>query len=145
MKLLLRAAQTCLAATVLLVATPVLADLFVIINSSNSVEALTIDQINRVYLKKAKRFDNGVNAEPYALAEGSRQRGLFNLKVLQRDEQQLKYYWSRKMFSGGDRPPPVLGSEADVIAMVAEKPGGIAYVTAAPKDARVKVVLKIRD
>ena len=121
------------------------ADVLVIVNSSNTLQALTLDDINRIFLKKTKRFENGVNAEPIALAEGTKQRNAFNQKILQRDEQQLKYYWSRKMFSGGDRPPPTVASENDVITVVAEKPGGIGYVTTPPKDSRVKVVFQIKD
>lgn len=121
------------------------ADVLVIVNSSNSLQTLTLDDINRIFLKKTKRFENGVNAEPIALAEGAKQRNAFNQKILQRDEQQLKYYWSRKMFSGGDRPPPTVASENDVITVVAEKLGGIGYVTTPPKDNRVKVVFQIKD
>lgn len=121
------------------------ADVLVIVNSSNSLQSMTLDDINRIFLKKTKRFENGVNAEPIALAEGTKQRAAFNQKILQRDEQQLKYYWSRKMFSGGDRPPPTVASESDVITVVAEKPGGIGYVTAPPKDSRVKVVFQTKD
>jgi ABC-type phosphate transport system substrate-binding protein len=121
------------------------ADVLVIVNSSNTLQTLTLDDINRIFLKKTKRFENGVNAEPIALAEGTKQRNAFNQKILQRDEQQLKYYWSRKMFSGGDRPPPTVASENDVITVVAEKPGGIGYVTTPPKDSRVKVVFQIKD
>lgn len=121
------------------------ADVLVIVNSSNSLQSMTLDDINRIFLKKTKRFENGVNAEPIALAEGTKQRAAFNQKILQRDEQQLKYYWSRKMFSGGDRPPPTVASESDVITVVAEKPGGIGYVTTPPKDSRVKVVFQTKD
>lgn len=121
------------------------ADVYVIVNSSNSLQAMTLDELNRIFLKKTKRFENGVNAEPIAHVEGSKPRTAFNQKILQRDEQQLKYYWSRKMFSGGDRPPSTVNSEADVITVVAEKVGAIGYVTSPPKDSRVKVVFQIKD
>lgn len=121
------------------------ADIYVIVNSANSLQTMSVDDINRIFLKKAKRFDNGENAEPLALAEGSKQRAAFNQKILQRDEQQLKYYWSRKMFSGGDRPPLAVNSENDVIALVAEKNGAIGYVSTKPKDERVKVVFQLKE
>lgn len=139
-------ANVCLiAASVLLHASAVRADVFVIVNSGNALPSMSSDEINRVFLKKTRRFENGVNAEPIALTEGSTQRAKFNQKVLQRDEQQLKYYWSRKMFSGGDRPPPTVNSEAEVIAVVAEKNGGIGYLTSVPKDNRVKIVFTIKE
>lgn len=142
---LLKSKLSLVIAGLLLSVSSVGADVLVIVNSSNSLQTLTLDDINRIFLKKTKRFENGVNAEPIALAEGTKQRDTFNQKILQRDEQQLKYYWSRKMFSGGDRPPPAVASENDVITVVAEKPGGIGYVTTPPKDNRVKVVFQIKD
>lgn len=129
----------------LLGASAATADVFIIVNASNSLTSISTEEIDRVFLKKTKRFENGVTAEPIMQPEGSRQRALFNKKILDRDEQQLKYYWSRKMFSGGDRPPPSAATEADVITVVAEKPGAIGYVTTRPKDARVKVVFQIKE
>ncbi len=121
------------------------ADLYVIINRDNAIEALSADQAERIFLLKSKRFENGNAAEPVNQPEGSRARNLFNSKVLKRNEQQLKYYWSRKMFSGSDKPPQALASDADVEAFVAGKAGGIGYVTTAPVNERVKIVMTLKE
>ena len=88
------------------------ADLYVIVNAENPATAMTAEQIERLFLMKAKRFDNGDAAEPVNQAEASKPREKFNAHVLKRSIQQLKYYWSRKMFSGSDKPPPVVGGDA---------------------------------
>lgn len=121
------------------------AELFVVVNVDNSAKTMSPEQIERLFLLKSKRFENGDAAEPVNQTESAAVREKFNSKVLGRDEAQLKYYWSRKMFSGGDRPPPIVGGDADVEEFVAEHPGGIGYMAVAPKDARVKVVLKLPD
>lgn len=120
-------------------------DVHVIVNAGNSTGNLSADQVERIFLLKTKRFDNGDSAEPVNQPEGSKARNRFNSQVLKRNEQQLKYYWSRKMFSGSDKPPPALVNDAEVEAFVAGKPGGVGYVLEPPKDARVKVVLTIKD
>ena len=119
------------------------ADLYVIVHASNPVEAMTAEQIERLFLLKAKRFDNGDAAEPVSQSETSKTRENFNARVLQRNEQQLKYYWSRKMFSGGDKPPPVVGGDTEVENFVASHKGGIGYLGTAPKNAGVKIVLRL--
>ena len=121
------------------------ADLFVIVNNQNSTAALSAVQIERIFLLKAKRFESGEPAAPVNQDEKSAVRSAFNEKVMGRDEAQLKYYWSRKMFSGGDKPPPVLRSDAEVVSFVAENAGGIGYLATAPKDERVKVVLHVKN
>ena len=129
----------------LLLSSQARSDVYVIVNAENSLNNITAEGVERIFLKKAKRFENDLNAEPIALAEGSKQRTSFNKLVLQRDEQQLKYYWSRKMFSGGDRPPGMVNSEAEVVALVAQKQEAIGYVTTRPTDAHVKVVLQLKE
>ena len=120
------------------------ADLFVVVHAENPVADMTAEQIERLFLMKAKRFDNGDPAEPVSQTENSKPREKFNAEVLQRNEQQLKYYWSRKMFSGGDKPPPVVGGDAEVENFVAAHKGGIGYLGVAPKSSNVKVVLRLK-
>lgn len=121
------------------------ADLFVIVNVDNPVTAMTADQIERLFLMKAKRFESGEAAEPVNQPETSKARAAFNAKVLRRNEQQLKYYWSRKMFSGSDKPPPIVGGDTEVETFVAATKGGIGYLGAAPTNAAVKTVLRLKD
>lgn len=121
------------------------ADLYIIANKGNTLDSITADQVERIYMLKTRRFDNGVNVEPIAQSDGSRARELFNRKVLNRTEQQLRYYWSRRMFSGGERPPPAGLNDADVETYVADHQGGIGYLTAAPKDENVKILMVVKD
>ena len=121
------------------------AELFVIVNSQNTVLTLNQVDIERIFLRKTKRFDNGLAAEPVSQDEDSKIRLEFNEKVLGRDQGKLKYYWSRKMFAGGDKPPPTLWDDDEVIDFVATHDGGIGYVSVKPADDRVKVVFKVKD
>ena len=123
----------------------VLADVYIIVNVDNASTALSPEQVERIFMLKAKRFDNGDGAEPVSQYETARVRTQFNEKILGRNEQQLKYYWSRKMFSGGDRPPTVVGTDVDVEDFVAENTGGIGYLSVKPTDKRVKTVLVIKE
>jgi len=119
-------------------------ELYVIVNAQNSVSALTVEQVERLFMLKTKRFENGDSAAPVNQSEGSKARELFNAKVLERNEQQLKYYWSRKMFSGSDKPPPIAVSDADTETYVSEHAGGVGYTVTPPQSDQVKVVLTIR-
>ncbi len=131
----------------LLTLTPALcrADLYIVVNKVNSQNSVTVDQVERIFLLKTKRFENGDSADPVNQPEGSRARNRFNTQLLRRNEQQLKYYWSRKMFSGSDKPPQALATDADVEAFVAGKPGGIGYLTVPPQNERVKTVLTVKE
>ncbi len=121
------------------------ADVFVIVNAKNPSNVMSAVQIERLFLIKSKRFETGEPAEPVNQPEESHVREKFNEKVLGRNEAQLKYYWSRKMFAGSDRPPPIAGGDGETELFVAEHEGGIGYLSVLPKDPRVKLVLKISE
>ncbi|CBL47303.1 Hypothetical protein HDN1F_37200 [gamma proteobacterium HdN1] len=124
---------------------PAWAELFVIVNHANSISSMSASDVERLFLKKTVRFSNGANAEPVAQLENSAPRQAFNRLVLQRDEQQLKYYWSRRMFAGLERPPPVLNTQEDVIKVVSANPDAIGYVTIKPDSDQVRVVLRVKE
>lgn len=147
LRISLRAATRCLLLLMPVLLMPALAraDLYVIVNKANAIESINTDQLERVYMMKARRFENGVTAEPVSHAEGSKPRETFNKKVLGRTEQQLRYYWSRRMFAGGERPPPSAVNDAEIESFVASREGGIGYLTVAPKDERVKTVMVVKD
>lgn len=121
------------------------ADIFVIVNKNNDIDMVTKEQIYRIYLRKTKRYQNGVVAIPYSRDEDAKVRSIFNKSILQRSEQQLRYYWARKMFSGGEHPPPIISSEQEVLEIVSDDIGAISYVSKKPDANSVKVVLELRD
>lgn len=121
------------------------ADLYVIVNARNNTVSLNVDQTCRIFLQKTKRFENDLIAEPVAQEQGMPAREMFNHLVLDRNEQQLKYYWSRKMFSGGDRPPAAVADNAAVITAVAGNQGAIGYINVKPNNPNVKVVMTLQD
>jgi hypothetical protein len=66
----------------------------------------------------------------------------FVSKVVDKDEAQMKSYWSRLIFTGKGVPPKVIESDAEVKDLVARNPDTIGFIDAASADATVKVVAK---
>ncbi|NPU92790.1 MAG: phosphate ABC transporter substrate-binding protein [Gammaproteobacteria bacterium] len=117
------------------------AEIAVIVNPANA-DALTKDDISALYLAKTKTFPGGKNAIPLDRPEGSPSRVEFVSKVIDKDEAQMKSYWSRLIFTGKGVPPKVVESDAEVKDMVARNPDTIGFIDAAAADATVKVVGK---
>ncbi|OUS24443.1 hypothetical protein A9Q99_24705 [Gammaproteobacteria bacterium 45_16_T64] len=113
---------------------------YIIVNKNNSIETITIGQLSRVFTKKTKKFDNGVAALPIAQRASRSVTQLFNLRVLKKNAKQLKYYWSRKMFSGSSKPPKALSSDMEVEKFVASLQNAIGYVSQLPTSTQVKVL-----
>ena len=118
-----------------------LAEVAVIMKASVT-ESADINDIQKIFLGKSKSLPSGYKVTPVALAEGHPIRELFNDKVLEKSDSQLKSYWAKLIFTGKGRPPKELPSDEEVIAEVNADPSVMGYIDAQNVTADVKVLLK---
>ncbi|MGP9799890.1 phosphate ABC transporter substrate-binding protein [Rheinheimera sp. NSM] len=117
----------------------VVADIAVVVNPANA-NAVSADDLNRLFLGRSSSFADGSKATPLNLAEGQAGRDEFDSKVLNRSAAQLKAYWSKLVFTGKGTPPKELADDAAVKAAVAADATAIGYISSASVDGSVKVV-----
>lgn len=121
------------------------AGIAVIAHPSVSTGALTVDQVSQLFMGRARSLPDGAAVTPIDLAEGAPARVQFVERVLGKNEQQLRSYWSRMIFTGKGQPPRSVNSAAEVVKMVASSPGFIGYVDAKDVVAgKVKVLYQIQ-
>lgn len=132
------------AATVLSLGTSIAAEaaLAIIAHPSNSISGISADDAQRIFLGRTGEFANGRRAMPVDQTAGA-SRTKFLKSVIQKDEGELKAYWSKLMFSGKGQPPREIGDDAAVKAWVASNPDAIGYVDGKFVDGSVKVLLII--
>lgn len=68
---------------------------------------------------------------------------LFNEAVLKKNENQVRAYWSKMVFSGASSPPPSLGDDQAVKIHVAKNNDAISYVQKSQVDGTVKVLMEV--
>lgn len=121
------------------------AGIAVIAHPSVTAGALTVEQVSQLFMGRAKSLPDGTVVTPIDLAEGAPARVQFVERVLGKNEQQLRSYWSRMIFTGKGQPPRSVNSAAEVVKMVASTPGFIGYVDAKDVAAgKVKVLYQIQ-
>lgn len=115
--------------------------LAVVVHAGVPREALTREEVRRIFLLREQYWRDGTRVAPVNLASSSRQREAFSHAVLGRSTRDLARYWNDLYFHG-TVPPPTLGSERAVLLYVARTPGGIGYVSRdSAMAAGVRVVL----
>ncbi|MFP2927263.1 hypothetical protein ACLESO_19110 [Pyxidicoccus sp. 3LG] len=119
-------------------------EFLVITHPSSGVDTLTREQLAQYFLKKATRWDSGVEVIPVDLAEGSDVRAAFSEEILQRSVPAVRAWWQQRIFSGRGVPPAVMESDAQVVDFVRSTPGAVAYV-AAGTDVKGVTVLMVAD
>lgn len=114
----------------------------IIVHRDNPADSISKVKISQLFLKKSSRWDHGPETEPVDRDSDSPVRESFSRAVHGRSVSSIKNYWQRQqqIFSGRGVPPPEVSSDADVIAHVKSRPGGIGYVSPNAKLDDVKVV-----
>ena len=115
------------------------ADVVVIMHPSQTI-TINQDDVTRLYMGRLGDVA-GVNLVPVNLVDSHPLKSQFDEAALGRSSSQLKAYWSRLIFTGKGTPPKEVGSDSEVLALVAANPNIIGYVAADKVDDSVRVVM----
>lgn len=105
-------------------------DFVVIVHSSVAGSKIKRADLAALFLKRASRWSSGGGlAVPVDQSGTSPVRKAFSDAVIQQPVAQVLQYWQKQMFSAsGLRPPPVKGSDAEVIAFISKTAGAVGYI-----------------
>lgn len=112
----------------------------VIVHPDNDVTGLTRGEISNVFLKETMQWSDGSVVEPVDLAGDSVVREAFSLEIHNRSGANVRSYWQREIFSGGQVPPLEIEGEDQVIEYVSQRPNAIGYVSASAGLVGVKAI-----
>lgn len=101
-----------------------------VVNVANPVERLTRQQVSSLFLKKVKQWPRGEAALPVDQSAQSLLRHAFTQAICKAPMSAIRQYWERQIFSGGEQPPPVVASDAEVLRFVSTKHAAVGYVGA---------------
>lgn len=105
------------------------AEIKIIVNPSIKVSALSLDQLQRVFLLKSNSLPDGTHVEP-VLGTGSPAYQLFLKHCLGKSDAALSTYYRSLVFTGRALMPKTLDSDVAVIAYVTRTKGAMGYVSA---------------
>jgi ABC-type phosphate transport system substrate-binding protein len=129
-------------ATGLLITSACNAEVAVIVHPSNSTASLSVDEVKDIFLGKTKKFSNGSKIIVTDHQSGS-VKDEFLDKVIQKNANQFKAYWSRLIFTGKGRAP-VNVDDSSVVGKVGSNADYIGYVEPSKVSDAVKVVAVIK-
>lgn len=139
------AARLVATATIAATATVAHADLYVVVNASNPVREMSHDQVQDLFMGRARSFPGGGTVLPLDQARNGPTRAVFYRLLTGMDMAQVNAHWARLMFSGQGLPPLPLPTEAAVVDVVRHNPAAIGYLDQAPADRTLQVVLVLKE
>ena len=109
-----------------------------IVNANNSIEDVTLDELERLYSGRQTAFANGLEV---ALCEHKPARRPFYQKVLNMTETAVSRHWISVVFSERNATPPRgFHSPDDARRFVVTSPGAICFIDLMSVSDEVKVV-----
>jgi ABC-type phosphate transport system substrate-binding protein len=118
------------------------ADVVAVVSAKSAVNTLSKSQVADIFLGKAVRFPNGVQAVPIDQADGSAARDEFYAKLAGKSAAQLRAYWSKIIFTGRGEPPPAVANSDEMKKRLIQNPAAIGYIESNRVDDTVRVVLE---
>jgi len=112
----------------------------VVVNENVPVSRLSKTDLARIFLKKQVEWSNGESVVPVDQSTISMVRARFTEFVHEKKMSAITNYWQKQIFTGRGVPPPIRGTDQEVIEFVRSTPGAIGYVSAAAPTAGVKTV-----
>lgn len=120
------------------------ADVVIIVHPEND-SVFKPEDIKQIFLKKTKKFPNGMKATPLNQRSSSDIRKIIIMQLLRKLPRQDKAYWANYQFSGKGRPPRVVRGGEEVLALVAKEKSCIGYINSELLNHSVKVVYTIKN
>jgi ABC-type phosphate transport system substrate-binding protein len=116
----------------------------VVVATTNPVAAIDRAELAKIFLRNVTRWKGGLEIAPVDQSARSAVRTEFTRDVLDKAGlgriSAVESYWQERIYTGRGLPPPVMASDAEVVAFVAANPGGIGYVKPSADTTGVKVV-----
>ncbi|MFZ6846348.1 hypothetical protein [Undibacterium sp. RuTC16W] len=116
------------------------ADFVVIANPNSGIEKMSKDDVINIYMGRYRKLASGISAQPLDLANPVSEKSKFYSSMVNKELPEINSYWARLMFSGQGSPPRQVDSVEEIIDIVSNNKGAIAYIDKKKVDKRVKVV-----
>ncbi len=124
---------------------PAISSADVAIIANKSTPRLEKEYISRIYSAKIKVMPNGKKVSPMDLPDGDKDRSVFYRHMSNKNEVQMRAYWSRLVFTGAGDPPVVVDDSEEVLSYIREHENAIGYVNTKYVDGSVKVLMVLPE
>lgn len=102
------------------------AQIAIVVNKSNTIEDVSLDQVKSLFLGKSMYFENKM---PVTLCDFAPDKTAFCEKTFEFSEKKMNQLWFQLIFSGSAAKPPVAFNSLDkLIEYINDNEGAIAYI-----------------
>lgn len=115
-------------------------DLVVVTHPNNGIEKMSKDDVINIYMGRYRKMPNGVTAMPLDLKNPLGEKERFYRIMVGKELAEINSYWARLMFSGQGSPPLQAEDMDEMMELIKNNKGALAYMDKKKVDKRVRVV-----
>lgn len=117
--------------------------IYIVVSAQSPVRSVTQKDVLALYTGRTRALPTGELATPLDQLRDGAARAAFYQVVTGMDIARINSYWARLHFTGQVQPPLIVGDDDAVIAKLHGDASAIGYLVREPKDAAVRVVLRL--
>ncbi|MFQ5559654.1 MAG: hypothetical protein ACE5FU_03575 [Nitrospinota bacterium] len=119
------------------------AEVLIVVNKKNSVEEMSLKELQNIYLMKKRTWADGTQILPLDLFKKTALRKSFSNGMLKKTPSKMARFYFKRAVSGGGQPPRTYSTEEEIVDFIVRNPGAIGYIS--KENPRVKVIRIIKD
>ena len=105
-----------------------------IVNASSLISSIELEEVQKIFLGKQKKWDSGSRIYPVLLRQGTVHKSFLE-DLIKMPSRKFNTYWKRMIFTGKATALKTFTAESQIIEFVALHPGSIGYVSTEAIDA----------
>jgi ABC-type phosphate transport system substrate-binding protein len=117
--------------------------LIVIVSKDSNIKNISKKELSKIFLSKTKRLPNGEKSIVLEHTSKTNQSEFYKL-VCNKNEKQLKKYWTKMIFTGRGQPPKKIKSLEKLIELVQNNKYAISYIPSKYMNSNLKIIMEIK-
>lgn len=116
--------------------------LVVIVSKDSNIQDITKKELSKIFLAKTKRLPSGGKS---LVVESTNKelQAKFYKTICNKNEKQLRKYWTKMIFTGRGQPPKKIKSIPELISFVKNNKNAISYIPFKDINNDIRVIMEI--
>lgn len=118
-------------------------NLAVIVSKHSNINSITKKELSKLFLSKTRKLPNGKKS--YLIEMQDKEiRSKFYEEICNKNDKQLRKYWTKMIFTGRGQPPKKIKSIDEIIEYVENNQNAISYIPSKYVNSTIKTILEIK-
>jgi len=118
-------------------------NLVVIVSKDSNIHTISKKELSKIFLSKTRKLPNG---EKSFLVESNDKeiQSRFYKEISNKNENQLRKYWTKMIFTGKGQPPKKMNTISEIIKYVANTKNAISYIPSQYVNNSIQTIMEIK-